>query len=562
MAAKPVILAVDDDPQVLRAVARDLRKRYGETYRIVRADSGQAALDTVEALTERGDPIALLLSDQRMPQMDGVGFLQQARALAPKAKRALLTAYADTEAAISAINDSQIDYYLLKPWDPPDQRLYPVLDDLLDDWQASYRPGFGGLRVVGDRWSPQSHAIKDFLARNQIPYEFLDVEASDEAQQIAEKARAYSKEAGGDGAAANVLPLVVLPDGERLLAPAPSDLAEHVGLQTNAAKDFYDLAIVGAGPAGLAGAVYGASEGLRTVLIESHAPGGQAGTSSRIENYLGFPQGLSGADLARRGATQARRFGVEILTPQTATGLRIDGPYKTLTLGDGSEITCHALIISTGVDWRRLPAEGADSLAGSGVYYGAAMTEAMNCKNEDVYIVGAGNSAGQAAMFFADYARRVVMVVRGDSLEAKMSQYLVTRIYETPNIDVRLQTEIQACQGSGHLECVTLIDNATGETEVVDTSFLFVFIGAAPGTEWLGDAVARDQKGFLLTGPMLTDEHLRDWPLERDPFLFETNVPGIFVAGDVRGDSVKRVASAVGEGSITVHFIHRFLATL
>ncbi|MEM9998351.1 MAG: FAD-dependent oxidoreductase, partial [Bacteroidota bacterium] len=524
--------------------------------------SGQAALETIEALTERGDPIALLLSDQRMPQMDGVTFLEEARRHVPKAKRALLTAYADTEAAISAINDSQIDYYLLKPWDPPDQRLYPVLDDLLDDWQSNYRPGFGGLRIVGDRWSPKSHAIKDFLARNQVPYEFLDVESSDEAKHIAEKARTGGGEAGGDGEAGDVLPLVLLPDGQRLLAPEPSDIAEHVGLQTNAAKDFYDLAIVGAGPAGLAGAVYGASEGLRTVLIESHAPGGQAGTSSRIENYLGFPQGLSGADLARRGSAQARRFGVEILTPQKATALSIDGPYKTLTLGDGSEITCHALIISTGVDWRRLPAEGADDLAGSGVYYGAAMTEAMNCKNEDVYIVGAGNSAGQAAMFFADYARRVVMVVRGDSLEAKMSQYLVTRIYETPNIDVRLQTEILACQGDDHLDCVTLIDNATGETEVVDTSFLFVFIGAAPGTEWLGDAVARDQKGFLLTGPMLTEEHLKDWPLERDPFLFETNVPGVFVAGDVRGDSVKRVASAVGEGSITVHFIHRFLATL
>ncbi|HMB92474.1 MAG TPA: FAD-dependent oxidoreductase, partial [Rhodothermales bacterium] len=529
-------------------------RRYSETYRVLRADSASAALEVVETLEDRGDPVALLLSDQRMPQMDGVAFLSEAMQRFPNAKRALLTAYADTEAAIAAINRSQIDYYLLKPWDPPEQRLYPILDDLLADWQAGYRPGFGGIRVVGDRWSAQSHAIKDFLARNQVPYEFLDVETNDDAREIMQKA-------GGNGEAA--LPIVVLPGGERLHAPEPMDLAAHVGLQTQAEQPFCDLAIVGGGPAGLASAVYGASEGLHTVLIEQQAPGGQAGTSSRIENYLGFPAGLSGSDLARRAATQARRFGVEILAPQTVRALSIDGPYKHLTLADGSEITCHALMLSMGVSWSKLPAEHAESLAGRGVYYGAAMTEAMNCKNEDVYIVGAGNSAGQAAMFFAEYARNVVMLVRGDGLESKMSHYLVRRIHEHEHIEVRLNTEVTACHGESHLEALTLTNNKTGEQETIQTRYVFVFIGAAPHTEWLGDEIARDERGFVLTGPDLDPEtHLKSWPLERPPFLLETNVPGIFAAGDVRGGSVKRVASAVGEGSVAVYFMHRFLASL
>lgn len=553
--AKPVILAVDDDPQVLRAVARDLRRRYSETYRVLRADSASAALEVVETLEDRGDPIALLLSDQRMPQMDGVAFLSEAMQRFPDAKRALLTAYADTEAAIAAINRSQIDYYLLKPWDPPEQRLYPILDDLLADWQAGYRPGFGGIRVVGDRWSAQSHAIKDFLARNQIPYEFLDVETNEDAREIMQKA------GGSNGEAA--LPIVVLPGGERLQAPEPMDLATHVGLQTQAEQPFYDLAIVGGGPAGLASAVYGASEGLHTVLIEQQAPGGQAGTSSRIENYLGFPAGLSGSDLARRAATQARRFGVEILAPQTVQALSLDGPYKHLTLADGSEITCHALMLSMGVSWRKLPAENAEPLAGRGVYYGAAMTEAMNCKDEDIYIVGAGNSAGQAAMFFAEYARKVVMLVRGEGLEAKMSHYLVRRIHEHERIEVRLHTEVASCHGDAHLDALTLANKETGEQETIQTRYLFVFIGAAPHTEWLGEEIARDARGFVLTGPDLDPEsHLKKWPLERAPFLLETNVPGIFAAGDVRGGSVKRVASAVGEGSVAVYFMHRFLASL
>ncbi|MEM9663299.1 MAG: FAD-dependent oxidoreductase [Bacteroidota bacterium] len=553
MATKPVILVVDDDPEVLRAVARDLRRRYGTDYRILRADSGAAALVALDELVERGDPVALLLSDQRMPRMDGVAFLKAAMERFPRSKRALLTAYADTNAAIDAINQSQVDYYLLKPWDPPEQKLYPVLDDLLEDWQSQYKPGFGGVRVVADRWSAQGHALRDFLARNQVPYEFVDIEASAEAPSLISRA-------GGDGEAE--LPLVVLPDGERLQAPSLADVAVRVGLQTQAENPFYDLAIVGAGPAGLASAVYGGSEGLRTVLIEREAPGGQAGTSSRIENYLGFPSGLSGADLARRATTQARRFGVEILAPQEVHSLRVDGPYKYLTLADGNEIACHVLMLSTGVAWRKLPAPGAEALSGRGVFYGAAMTEALLCKGEDVYMVGAGNSAGQAAMFFAEYAGRVILLVRGPSLEAKMSQYLVDRIHETNNIEVRLHTEVQSCVGEEHLERLCLLKNQTGETEEVEARYLFIFIGAAPRTSWLGEQVVRDDRGFILTGPDIPADILRSWPLERAPFLLEACIPGIFAAGDVRHESVKRVASAVGEGSVAVHFMHRYLASL
>ena len=552
---KPIILAVDDDPQVLRAVAQDLRKRYGETYRIMRADSGQKALETLETIAEREDPVAMILSDQRMPQMDGVTFLKQAIKLEPKAKRALLTAYADTEAAISAINESQIDYYLLKPWDPPEQRLYPILDDLLADWLQMYKPGFGGVRILGDRWSARSHEVKDFLARNQIPYTFLDVEKSAEAREIVQQAKA---ETGSNG----TLPLVFLPDGKRMISPAVSEIAQSLGLQLQAEKDFYDLAIVGGGPAGLASAVYGASEGLRTVLVEGSAAGGQAGTSSRIENYLGFPVGLSGDDLARRATSQAKRFGVEILVPQTAKSLDVDGPYKTLTMEDGSTITCHTLMLSMGVSWRKLPAPGADALTGQGVYYGAAMTEAMNCRNEKVYIIGAGNSAGQAALFFASYANKIEMLVRGDSLASKMSHYLVERIEETENIEVHLHTSVSACHGEDHLTGLTLSNSATGEEKEVEASFLFVFIGAAPYTEWLGDQVARDERGFILTGPEIPDEALKNWPLERQPYIFETSVPGVFASGDVRSGSVKRVASAVGEGSVSVHFIHRFIGAV
>jgi thioredoxin reductase (NADPH) len=547
--AKPVLLTVDDDADVLSAIARDLRKQYGRAYRILRADSGFAALTLLRELKDRGDPVALILSDQRMPKMDGVTLLSEAMKSHPKSKRALLTAYADTEAAIGAINKSQVDFYLLKPWDPPEERLYPVLDDLLDDWRASFRPGYGGVRVVGDRWSARCHRVRDFLARNQVPYEFLDVESSDEACALA---------ADVDPSR---LPLVILPGGGRFAAPEPVDIAEQIGLTAKAKERFYDLAIVGAGPAGLASAVYGGSEGLRTVLIEREAPGGQAGTSSKIENYLGFPAGLSGGDLARRAVAQARKFKVEILTPQEATALRVEGPYKHLRLSDGSEISCHVLMLAMGVSWNLLPASGADHLTGSGIYYGAAATEAMHATGQDVYMVGGGNSAGQAAMHFKDFAGKVVMVVRGNSLRAKMSHYLVDRIEATNNIEVRLQTEIRACHGKERLEALELWDNRTRRADVVPARYLFVFLGAAPRTDWLKDVVACDARGFVLTGPDLDPKtHLRDWPLERPPYLLETNVPGVFACGDARKASVKRVASAVGEGSVAVYFMHQVLA--
>ena len=548
MADKPALLCVDDDVDVLRAVARDLRARYGDDYRVLRAGSGAEALDAVRELDRRGQPIALLLSDQRMPQMDGVRFLTEAAAIVPRAKRVLLTAYADTDAAIAAINRSRVDHYLLKPWDPPEQTLYPVLDDLLADWRAAWRPGFGGLRVVADRWSPDGHRIRDFLARNGVPYTFLDVETSDEAKAVA-----------ADG---TTLPIVVLDGGERMENPLTAVLAERVGLRREAERAFYDLAIVGGGPAGLASAVYGASEGLRTVLVEREATGGQAGTSSRIENYLGFPSGLSGADLARRGTAQAQRFGVEILAPREVSALRVDGPYKILEFADGGEISCHALMLSTGVDWKRLDAEGADEFSGRGVYYGAAMTEAANCRDERVFVVGAGNSAGQAALFFADVAERVVMLVRGAGLGASMSQYLVDRIESHERIEVRTRTSVAACHGGDRLEAVTVRDADTGETTQEPASLLFVFIGAAPHTDWLPPDVARDARGFVYTGPDIPPSALDGWPIERPPFLLEASVPGVFVAGDVRAESVKRVASAVGEGSVAVAFIHRHLASV
>ena len=546
-AKNPVLLCVDDDPDVLRAVARDLRRQYGEDYRVLRADSGEGALEAVRELLAKNEPIALVLSDQRMPRMDGVGLLSRVADLTPATKRVLLTAYADTDAAISAINDSRVDYYLLKPWDPPEAKLYPTLDDLLADWRAAYRPGYGGVRVVGDRWSADGHRLRDFLSRNNVPYRFEDVERVAEAAELAVGAR---------------LPLVVLEDGERLEAPTPAELAARVGLSQHAEREFYDLAIVGGGPAGLASAVYGASEGLKTVLLERQAPGGQAGTSSRIENYLGFPSGLSGADLARRGVAQAERFGVEILAPVDVLGLRTDGPYKIVELDGDRELSCHALMLTTGVEWRRLPADGAERFEGAGVYYGAAMTEAIGCEGETVLVVGAGNSAGQGALHFADYAARVTVVVRGDSLAKSMSQYLVDRIEAHDRIDVRLQTEVTACHGDGHLESVTLQDSASGTDEEVETSRVFVFIGAAPRTDWLPDAVARDDRGFVRTGPDLHESDLADWPLERAPFLLESSVPGVFVAGDVRAASVKRVASAVGEGSVAVAFVHQHLADL
>jgi thioredoxin reductase (NADPH) len=540
---------VDDDAEVLNAVVRDLRREYGRDYRIVTAGAGEAALELVDRLSERGDALALLLSDQRMPGMDGVTFLSEAAKRFPKAKRVLLTAYADTEAAISAINQSRVHYYLLKPWDPPEERLFPVLSDLLDDWRSAFRPGYGGTKVIGDRWAARGHEIREFLARNQVPYIFLDAEASDEARSLTA------------GLTGSELPLVVLPGGENLKAPSLGELAERIGLKTRAGQDFYDLVIVGAGPAGLASAVYGGSEGLRTVLVECEAPGGQAGTSSQIENYLGFPSGLSGNDLARRAVAQARKFGVEILTPQQATGLQIEGPYRHVILRDGSRISAHIVMLAVGVAWNRLPAEGADRLIGAGVYYGAALTEAMHAKGHTVWMVGAGNSAGQGAMYFKDYAEKVIMVVRGRSLGEKMSRYLVDRIAATPNIEVRLCTEVVACHGKDRLESLELRSLGNAATETVPAQYLFAFLGADPRTDWLGEQVARDDRGFILTGPDLDPQrHLRGWPHERAPFLLETNVPGVFACGDARHASVKRVASAVGEGAVSVSFMHQILA--
>jgi thioredoxin reductase (NADPH) len=546
---KPVILAVDDDPQVLRSIARDLRDRYGDEFQILRADSGTSALQALDELSDAASPVALLVSDQRMPDMDGVAFLKQARTRYPDSKRALLTAYADTNAAIAAINESQVDYYLTKPWDPPRERLYPIIDDLLDDWKAHHKLGYGGVRIFGSRWMPLCHALKDFLARNYAPYTFYDVEKDEEGQKVAAKVD-HTK-----------LPLVVLTTGEKLYAPSVAEVAQKLGLRTSAAQQTYDFAIIGGGPAGLAAAVYGASEGLSTILIEKEAPGGQAGTSSKIENYLGFPAGLSGADLARRAVTQARRFNVEILSPQDICMLRFEGPYKLLKCVDGTEISAKALMLTTGVFWKHLPAEGAEPLTGRGIYYGSATTEAIYTEDEDVYVVGAGNSAGQAAMYFADRgASKVVMVVRGRSLGEKMSQYLVDRLTKHPKVEVRLNAEVVECCGSEHLDGIRIRDRANNTTEEVATKFLFVFIGAQPNTDWLKGLVARDQHGFVLTGPDLKPEDLKDWPLPRPPYLLEASVPGVFAAGDVRHESIKRVASAVGEGSVAVHFVHRYLA--
>jgi len=551
MAAKPVILAVDDDADVLRLIKSDLRKQYGHDYRVLSADGGQAALDALLELQKRGEPVALLVVDQRMPGMGGVDFLEQAIKLFPTCKRILLTAYADTEAAIKAINKVKTDYYLLKPWDPPEEQLYPVLTDLLDDWKAGYRPPFGGIQVIGNRWSSASHRVKDFLARNQVPYEWQDIEDNSEACGIYENAEAPK------------LPLVVFPDGTRLEDPETGALAEKVGLKTSAEQLFYDLVIVGGGPAGLAAAVYGASEGLKTLLIEREAPGGQAGTSSRIENYLGFPSGLSGADLARRAVTQAQRFGVEILS-QEVTKLRVQDQYRILTLGDGSEVSCHALLIATGVSWRKMGIPGEETLSGAGVYYGAAMTEALACKDDDVYLIGGANSAGQAALHFAKYAHRVTLLVRGDSLEKGMSQYLVDELKEQPTVRVWLNSSVTAVEGETQLERMTIVHSDTGETEIVPAKSLFIFIGASPRTDWLDGVVKRDKNGFILAGPSLMDSGKRPdgWPLDRDPFLLETSVPGIFVAGDVVHDSVKRVASAVGGGATAVMFIHQYLANV
>src|SRR2546423_318539 len=547
---RPVLLAVDDDPEVLRAVDRDLRRRYADRYRVVRAESGASAIDALRRFEERGDPIALVVADQRMPEMTGVELLQQTMKLVPDAKRVLLTAYADTDAAIDAINKARIDNYLTKPWDP--DQLYLSLDELLDDWQSSFVAPFEGIHVIGHRWSPKSHDVRDFLGRNLVPFKWLDLDVSAEARETLSKLSTEGT--------APTLPIVLLADGVVLEAPELSVLAGRIGLRLRAEKPFYDLVVVGGGPAGLAAAVYGASEGLRTLLVEREAPGGQAGTSSRIENYLGFPSGLTGADLTRRAVAQARKFGAELLTPQEVCGVRIDGQYRVLTLADGSQISTRALLIASGVAYRALDVPGAASLTGAGVYYGAALTEAISCRDEEVLIVGGGNSAGQAALFFAQYARHVTLIVRGAALGESMSQYLVDQVEATANVTVLTRTRVAAMHGDERLRSVTLAcDN---EQRDMDATSLFAFIGAAPRTDWVASVVQRDEHGFILTGPELEQENgrPRGWTLTRDPYLLETNLPGVFCAGDVRHQSVKRVASAVGEGAIAVQFTHRYLA--
>jgi thioredoxin reductase (NADPH) len=544
--AKPILLSVDDDSDVLRAIERDLRSQYGAEYRVIASDSPVQALDLLKQLKVRNDSVALLLADQRMPHMDGVEFLQEGMQLFPDAKRALLTAYADTTAAISAINEASVNYFFLKPWDPPAEHLYPQLDDLLEDWQASYRPAFQGIRVLGTRWSPRSYELRDFLARNRVPYQWIDVEVSANDPETKRLVEALGPEVAN-------LPVVLFPDGTKLLESVPADVAQKVGLRTRAQTDFYDLAIIGGGPAGLAAAVYGASEGLHTVMVEREAPGGQAGMSSRIENYLGFPSGLSGNDLARRAVAQALRFGVEILSPQEATSVRTEGSYRIIKLADGNE---------TGVQWRRLEAPGVDRLQGAGVYYGGGATEALSCKGETIYVVGGANSAGQAAMNFARYAERVIILVRGDSLSSTMSQYLIDQVKETPNIQLWAHASLAEAHGETHLEEISVLCSDTNKVERVPASAMFIFIGALPRTDWLGTLVERDERGFLLTGPDLIRDGQRPkgWTLDRDPFLLETNVPGLFAVGDVRHGSVKRVASGVGEGSVAVQFIHQYLS--
>jgi thioredoxin reductase (NADPH) len=551
--ARPVILTIDDDPEVLRSVERDLRRNpfYSENFRIMRANSGQAAMELLPKLIERKESVALFLVDYRMPQMNGIEFLAGALKIFPDARRVLLTAYADTNAAISAINEVRLDYYLIKPWDPPEEKLYPVLDDLLRSWLACYRPPYRGLQIVGTRYSPKSYEMRDFLGRNQMQYRWIDAEAQDhdkDTQQLLDSL----------GEALRTLPVAIFENGDVIAEPSNTQLAERLNLNVNARLERYDLIIVGGGPAGLAAAVYGASEGLKTVVVEREAPGGQAGSSSRIENYLGFPGGVSGQDLTSRAVMQARKFEAELLIPQEATHLRVEQPFKIVTLSNGAELSCDALVIAAGVQWRRLDLPGLEKLQGAGVYYGGGLTEAPTCKNERVFIVGGANSAGQAAMHFARYADEVIMLVRAKSLAATMSHYLIDQIQQQPNIHVEYCTQVVEAHGEFHLEELSLFCEATGNTERVPATSLFIFIGAEPKTAWLGDTVARDDYGFILTGPQIP-KSLVTKNFDRAPMLLETSAPGVFAVGDVRFGSVKRVASGVGEGSIAVQFVHQYL---
>jgi thioredoxin reductase (NADPH) len=544
---RPAIVAVDDEPAVLAAVARDLRRGFGERYRILRAGSGQEALGLLGELRTRGDQAAMLIADQRMPGMSGTDYLTKARTLVPDAKRVLLTAYADTEAAIAAINEVALDYYLLKPWDPPEEQLFPIVEDLLTTWEAGAALEAGGVRIIGHRFSKESHDLRDFLARNRVPMHWLDVERDGEARELLKVVDARPDR----------LPVVVLEDGAVLERPTKLELAERLGIAVQPAEDHYDLVIVGGGPAGLAAAVYGASEGLRTVMVESEAPGGQAGQSSRIENYLGFPAGLSGSDLARRATDQARRLGAELLTMQDAKELRAEGSGRIVKLSGGGELSANCVLVASGVSYRQLDTPGFAELTGAGVYYGAAMTEARSCKDQRVVIIGGANSAGQAAVYFSGYAQHVTMLVRGESLTASMSHYLIEQIDALSNVEVRACTTATAAEGEdGRLRRLR-VQGPDGGEEALEADACFVFIGASPRTDWLEGVVARDERGFILAGP---DAQAAGWPLKRDPYMLETSVPGIFVAGDVRARSFKRVASAVGEGSMAVSLIHEYLA--
>ncbi len=548
--ARPVVLTVDDDPSVSRAVARDLRRRYGADYRIMRSDSGEEALQAIREVVLRGEQIAAILADYRMPRMNGVDFLEQAMDLVPQARRALLTAYADTNAAIQAINVVDVDHYLLKPWEPPEEKFYPVVDELLEAWQREGKEPEHKIKILGHPWSAASYEIRDFLARSMVPYRWYNISDSDGMRLLA-----------AAGAEAGQAPVVITRDGQPLVQPSLLEVANAVGLSTTPQGAFYDVVIIGSGPAGLGAAVYAASEGLRTVVVERAAAGGQAGQSSRIENYLGFPDGVSGDQLTDRARRQALRFGAELLTARTVVGLKVRGPAREVLLDDGSSVLTHAVVLATGVSYRQLQATGADELVGRGVYYGSSATQAESCQGDHVIVVGGANSAGQAAVFFSRFASKVTMAVRGDSLEKSMSSYLIEQIAGVSNIEVRLNTSVQSCSGNDRLQCVTFVDHGGGQ-EVVDSGHLFVFIGAAPLTDWLPPSLVRDASGFVVTGSALTGGGKRpaSWDLEREPYLLESSIPGVFVAGDVRAQSVKRVASAVGEGALAVTLVHRYLA--
>jgi thioredoxin reductase (NADPH) len=555
--SRPSIVTVDDDPSVSRAVARDLRRQYGEEHRIVRGESGQQVLEALRELKLRGEQVAVILADYRMPQMNGIEFLEQAMDIFPFARRVLLTAYADTDAAIQAINLVDVDHYLLKPWDPPEEKLYPVVDELLADWKASAHARVPETKVVGHRWSARSFEVRDFLARNRVPFRWY-ASTDPEGERLLQAAEVDEDDRE------TTIPVVITPEGDVLMSPTDAELALRVGLATDPTEDFYDVVVVGGGPAGLGAAVYAASEGLRTVLVERTATGGQAGTSARIENYLGFPDGISGSQLAERARRQAVKFGAELISARDVSSIESLGAARVVRFVDGGTIAAHTVILATGVSYRQLEAPGAEPLTGRGVFYGAALTEAMSCAEQDVYVVGGANSAGQAALHFARRSRTVTMVVRGASLRTSMSSYLVDQIEATPNIEVRTCTTIAEAHGTDHLEGLTLLDANTGAREQVGTSWLFIFIGAQPRTDWLDDGVLRDERGFVFAGPdlLVEGEKPAGWPLDRNPYHLETSVPGVFVAGDVRAESVKRVASAVGEGAMAVMLVHRYLERL